>query len=267
MSSRNFPKTEILAGSHPVAEAMRAGRRTIREIYVSRDQPAKRIEKVTNQARRLDIPLTVVTREEIRKLSDTPHHQDIAARTSPCPLMDFGALLKEHGRYSEDAFLLIIDSIEDPQNLGGLVRTAVCTGVAGILIPRDRSAAPTPAVSRASAGALEHARLCMITNLANCMKDLKKNHFWIIGLDQQGGDALYDIDMTGPRALVIGGEDRGIRPLVKRHCDFLCHIPQTGVINSLNASVAGGIAMYEALRQRMQKKRNHEKESASNEQS
>ena len=253
MSSRNFPKTEILSGHHPVAEAMRAGRRQIHEIYVIRDQPAKRIETIAHEARRLNIPLTAVTREEIRKLSDTPHHQDIAARTSPCPLVNPGSLLKKYSRNPEDAFLLIIDSIEDPQNLGALVRTAVCTGVAGILIPRDRAAAPTPAVSRASAGALEHAPLCMITNLANFMKDLKKNHFWIIGLDQQGRDPLYDIDMTGPRTLVIGGEDKGIRPLVKRHCDFLCHIPQTGAINSLNASVAGGIAMYEALRQRMQK--------------
>lgn len=234
---------------------MRAGRRQIHEIYVSRDQPAKRIETIAHEARRLNISLTAVTREEIRRISETPHHQDIAARTSPCPVVGFGALLKKYGRNSENAFLLIIDSIEDPQNLGALVRTAVCTGVAGILVPRDRAAAPTPAVSRASAGALEHARLCMITNLANCMKDLKKNHFWIIGLDQQGRDPLYDTDMTGPRALVIGGEDKGIRPLVKRHCDFLCHIPQTGPINSLNASVAGGIALYEAFRQRVQKEK------------
>lgn len=238
-----------------MAEALSAGRRQIHEVYVNRDQPGKRIEKIAQRARRLDIPVTAATREEIRKLSGSPHHQDIAARTSPCPLIDYGRLLKKDGRNSEDAFLLIIDSVEDPQNLGALVRTAVCTGVAGILIPRDRSAAPTPAVSRASAGALEHARLCIITNLANCMKDLKKSHFWIIGLDQQGRDPLYDIDMTGPRTLVIGGEDRGIRPLVKRHCDFLCHIPQTGPINSLNASVAGGIALYEALRQRVQKKK------------
>ena len=234
---------------------MRAGRRQIHEIYVCGDQPAKRIQTITDQARRKNIPVTGVTREEICRISETPHHQDIAARTGPCPVMDFGSLLNNCGRDAENAFLLIIDSIEDPQNLGALVRTAVCTGIAGILIPRDRAAAPTPAVSRASAGALEHARLCMVTNLTNCMKDLKKNHFWIIGLDQQGRDPLYDTDMTGPRALVIGGEDKGIRPLVKRHCDFLCHIPQTGPINSLNASVAGGIALYEALRQRIQKEK------------
>lgn len=242
----------MLSGIHPVAEALSAGRRRIYRIYINRDNPAKRVSKIAERARRKDIPVSAVSREDIRKMTDNIHHQDIAASTDKYPVLNPGSLCGQPEQGGGETLLLILDGIMDPQNLGALVRTAVCTGVNGIIIPRDRCAAPTPAVSRASAGALEHARIAVATNLANAIKDLKKNHFWTIGLDQKGGLPVYETDMTGARALVIGGEDTGIRPLVKRQCDFLCRIPQVGPLGSLNASVAGGIAMYEAMRQRMQ---------------
>ncbi|MFW6011175.1 MAG: 23S rRNA (guanosine(2251)-2'-O)-methyltransferase RlmB [Desulfosalsimonas sp.] len=261
MNTRKSLKTEILSGIHPVAEALAAGRRRIYRIYVNQDNPAKRVSKIAELARKKDIPVSPVLREEIRKMTDNINHQDIAAGTDKFPVSNLGSLYGQAGQSGRETFLLILDSIVDPHNLGALVRTAVCTGVSGIIIPRDRCAAPTPAVSRASAGALEHARIAVATNLANIMKDLKKNHFWIIGLDQKGGLPVYETDMTGARALVIGGEDTGIRPLVKRQCDFLCRIPQTVPLGSLNASVAGGIAMYEALRQRMKKEATKKKGS------
>lgn len=250
MNSLDFSKTEVLSGLHSVAEALAAGRRRIFRIHINRENPAKKATKIADRARKLDIPVSSASREEIRKMSKNPHHQDIAATTEAFPLCILDHILNDTGKEDLNCFLLVLDSIMDPQNLGALVRTAVCTGVAGIIIPKDRSAAPTPAVSRASAGALEHARLSMVTNLAGTLKELKKNHFWNIGLDQKGGEPIYKTDMTGARVLVIGGEDTGIRPLVKRQCDFLCRIPDTGPIGSLNASVAGAIAMYEAMRQR-----------------
>ncbi|MFP4193545.1 MAG: 23S rRNA (guanosine(2251)-2'-O)-methyltransferase RlmB [Desulfosalsimonas sp.] len=261
MNTRKSSDTETLSGIHPVAEALSAGRRKIYRIYINRNNPAKRVSKIAELARRKDIPVSAVSREEIRKMTDNIHHQDIAASTNKFPISDLGSICAPGDQNGSGAFLLILDSITDPQNLGALVRTAVCTGVSGIIIPRDRSAAPTPAVSRASAGALEHARIATATNLVNSMKDLKKNHFWTIGLDQKGDLPVYETDMTGARALVLGGEDTGIRPLVKRQCDFLCRIPQSGPVDSLNASVAGGIAMYEAMRQRMQKEATKEKGS------
>lgn len=254
MNNRKPLRTEIISGIHSVEEALAAGRRNIYRIYINRDNPSKRVEKIAEHAGGLDIPVSTAPREEIRKISKNPHHQDIAAGTKAFPLENFDSIiagLSSNG--AADSLLLILDSIMDPQNLGALIRTAVCTGVNGIILPKDRCCGPTPAVSRASAGAMEHAGICMVTNLANAMKDLKKNGFWTIGLDQNGNRAVYDIDMIGPRALVIGAEDTGIRPLVKRHCDFLCRVPQTGAIESLNASVAGGIAMYEAMRQKDKK--------------
>ena len=138
----------------------------------------------------------------------------------------------------------------DPHNLGALVRTALCVGVEGIIIPKDRSVPPTPSVSKASAGAMEHIRLARVTNMVNTIKALKKKGLWIAGMEKTSNTSIFSSDLTGPIAIVIGGEEKGMRLLVKKHCDFLMSIPQTGPVNSLNASVAGAIAMYEVYRQR-----------------
>lgn len=250
MKPNHFPKTEILYGIHPVTEAIKAGRRRITRIYISEDNPGKRIGKIAEKARKMDIAVEPASREELRKLTRSEHHQDIAARVSPLPAISMTELLNSESGPDQNAFFLVFDSIIDPQNFGALVRTAVCMGVSAIIITRDRSAGPTPAACRASAGAMEHSRICIVTNLANCLKELKKNKFWLIGLDHRVKLPVDQTDMTGRCALVIGGEDTGIRPLVQRQCDFLATIPQQGRINSLNASVAGGMAIYEAMRQR-----------------
>jgi 23S rRNA (guanosine2251-2'-O)-methyltransferase len=147
-------------------------------------------------------------------------------------------------------FLLLLDNIMDPHNLGALVRTALCVGIDGVIIPKDRSVWPSPAVSKASAGALEHIRLAKVTNLVNTIKALKKKGLWILGLDSAAKRSIFISDLKGSIAMVIGGEEKGIRPLVKKQCDVLMSIPQKGHINSLNASVAGAVVMYEAFRQR-----------------
>ncbi len=237
---------DILYGIHPVAEALLAGRRRFEEIFVITDKPGARIEEIVRHAKSLNLPIRPSSREELEGLSHTDMHQGIAARTSPFPATDWAEMLMSP---SDPAIFLLLDSIVDPQNLGALIRTALCVGVKGVVIPRDRSAGPSPAVSKASAGALEHIQLAQVVNLVNAMKDLKKIGGWIIGLDAAGYQSIYDTDCTGMVGIVIGGEGGGIRPLVSRECDFLAHIPMKGAINSLNASVAGGVVLYEAFRQ------------------
>ena len=254
MRPRFSDKSEILCGIHPVTEAVIAGKRRIHEIYVSTETTNRRIDPVIDKARALQFPVKPLKRDQITGIAATSSHQGIAARVGPLPLIDFSELIETEPSVTQELFLLLLDSVADPQNLGALIRTALCGGVTGIVIPKDRSASATPAVSRASAGAMEHARICQVTNLVTTIKDLKKIGVWVIGLDHGGERSLYDMDMTGPTALVIGGEDTGIRPLVRSHCDFVCHIPQTGPVNSLNASVAGGVAVYEGFRQRITQK-------------
>ena len=144
----------------------------------------------------------------------------------------------------------MLDNIQDPQNLGAIIRTALCVGIHGVIVPKDRSASPTAAVSKASAGALEHIHLVRVTNLVHTIKHCKASGLWVMGLQKDAAQAIYAADLSGPIALVLGGEQKGIRRLVKKNCDFLVSIPQQGTLNSLNASVAAAVAMYEAFRQR-----------------
>jgi 23S rRNA (guanosine2251-2'-O)-methyltransferase len=150
----------------------------------------------------------------------------------------------------QDALVLLLDQIVDPQNLGAISRTAQCIGAHGVVLTKDRSAPLSPAASKASAGSLEHTRVAVVTNLVHAITELKKNGLWVAGADRTGLDDLFKTDLTGPIALVIGSEGKGLRPLVKRHCDFVISIPQTGPIGSLNASVAAAVIMYEIYRQR-----------------
>ena len=147
-------------------------------------------------------------------------------------------------------FLLLLDHIVDPHNLGALLRTAFCAGLDGVVITKDRSAQPSPAVSKASAGTMEHISLTRVTNMVSTIKTLKESGLWVAGLDKHIGQSIYTSDLTGPMALVIGSEEKGIRPLVRKHCDLMIAIPQIGDVDSLNASVAGGVVMYEIYRQR-----------------
>ena len=148
------------------------------------------------------------------------------------------------------AWLLLLDQVVDPQNFGAMVRTAHCAGMQGIILTKDRSAPPSAAASKASAGALEHMFVAYATNLVEVIKGLKTNGVWVAGADRGGDRPLFDADLAGPLALVIGGEDKGLRPLVRKHCDFTLSIPQTGPVGSLNASVAAAVIIYESYRQR-----------------
>lgn len=248
-------KPEIIYGIHPVSEALKAGRRKCFEIYFAKDKITKRLGKVASLAESLNIPVKKITLSRLESLTGTGRHQGIGALVSPYPVARFDDIVVNVKSVAADYFLLLLDNIIDPHNLGALLRTSLGAGVGGIVIPKDRSALPTPTVSKASAGALEHVRLARVTNMVSTIKDLKGRGIWILGLDITADQSIFFSDLTGSIAIVIGGEAKGIRPLVKKHCDILMSIPQTGRINSLNASVAGAVVMYEAFRQRSLKKK------------
>lgn len=241
--------TEVLYGIHPVAEALRSGRRTIHEIVIQAGSE-NRLEMLTGLVLEKGLAIKTASKDTLRSITRTHMHQGVAARVSPYPVIAFQDIIQNMEK-TKPCVVLLLDNVVDPHNLGALVRTALCSGVHWVLITKDRSASPTPTVSKASAGALEHMALAIVTNMAVTIQELKKHGVWIVGLEKDSVDSIYNTDLTDSIGIVIGGEEKGIRPLVKKQCDFMFSIPQMGPVNSLNASVAGGVVMYEVLRQRL----------------
>jgi 23S rRNA (guanosine2251-2'-O)-methyltransferase len=246
-------KTEILYGFHPVYEALKAGRRTFHEIYISKQTSNKRIKQITSAAAPKHLQIKEISAARLQALAGAVSPQGVAAKVDAYPLVDVADLLVAAESSDRPPFLLLLDHIVDPHNLGAVIRTAVCAGIDAVIIPKDRSAYPSPTVSKVSAGALEYMRVTQVNNLVRFVKTLKDKGFWIVGLDQNAGQSIYKTDLAGAVGLVIGGEEKGIRTLVKQNCDFLVSIPQTAKVGSLNASVAGAIVMYESYRQRSRK--------------
>jgi len=245
------PKEEILYGIHPIAEALAAGRRKIWELLLAGDNGNKRIRQTVQLARKNGIPVKQADARKLDTLCGSGGHQGIGARVTPYPTVDFTKIVAHDRKNAAAPILLIIDSVLDPHNLGALIRTATAIGVDGIVIPKDRSAKPTPLVSKTSAGALEHARLAIVTNLAAAIQQLRAKNVWVVGTAVEADLSIYQADFTVPLALVIGGEEKGLRRLIRESCDLLVSIPQCGPLQSLNASVAGGVVLYEAYRQRL----------------
>ena len=243
-------KTETLYGIHPVREALRAGRRKIYTVYADPQKSSHRLKEILDHSAQLKIPTKHMDSAQIAHLAGSKQHQGVAAMVSPLPLTDWADMLKVDGRRANNAFFLILDNLMDPHNLGALVRTAACVGSDGLVLPKDRAAQPSPTVSKISAGSLEHLCIAKVTNLVRTIKMFKQHNVWIVGLECRAQASVFDTDLTDTLALVVGGEDKGLRPLVRQTCDFLVSIPQNQAVNSLNASVAGGVAMYEVLRQR-----------------
>jgi 23S rRNA (guanosine2251-2'-O)-methyltransferase len=240
-------RPEILYGVHPVGEAIKAKRRRLTTIYLTREPASGRLEWIVAHAEAHRIPVEVVAADKLASMTDTDHHQGIAAAVGPYP---FVALERVLDAGNSPVLLLLLDHVLDVQNFGALIRTALGVGVDGVVICRDRAASATPAVCKASAGAMEHVRMVRVTNLVQTIQELKTSGVWITGLERKAPQSIFKSDLTGALALVIGGEEKGLRPLVRRQCDFLVSIPQTGPVESLNASVAGAVALYEAFRQR-----------------
>ncbi len=243
-------KKETLYGIHPVIEALLAGRRKFFDINIAKGKTFQHFGKIQKLAISRGVTINRVEKRDLDVMADTRQHQGICASVSQYPFVDFSSLSAAIKKNNTSPFLLLLDNIQDTHNLGAIIRTALCAGVNGIIIPKDRSAPPTPAASKGSAGALEHALIARVTNISIAIQALKKHGLWFFGLDMNGDKSVFSADLSGGIALVIGGEDKGIRPLVKKECDLLISIPQEGEITSLNASAAGAVAMYEAYRQR-----------------
>jgi len=241
---------EVLFGFHPVMEALNAGRRKIHSVIVDRDALSGRQAEAIQLAQDQGVAWNRQTPEQIRSACGSDQHQGIAALVSPLPDDSAKAVVADAAANAKSPLLVLLDGIVDPNNLGAIVRTAHCAGADAVVVPKDRAAGPTPVVSKVSAGALEHTRLCRVTNLVSSIQWLKKQGLWVAGLAMEGEPSLFEADLKGPLALVIGGEGRGLRRLVREHCDFLLSIPLCGRVDSLNASAAAAVVLYEALRQR-----------------
>ncbi|MFZ0243626.1 MAG: 23S rRNA (guanosine(2251)-2'-O)-methyltransferase RlmB [Desulfobacterales bacterium] len=242
-------KTELLYGIHPVAEALAADRRIFHEVFVAADGSSRRLARLAAVAAARNIPVRRTDATRLNRLVGDLPHQGTVARVGAYPLADLADVLAPAPEFALSRILVLLDTIVDPQNLGAIIRTALGVGAVGIVIARDRAAGPSPTVSKASAGAMEHVRLVQVTNLAVTIRRLQEHRWWVYGMDRGADLSVFQADLTGSVAVVIGGEEKGIRPLVKQRCDRLLSIPQQGPVASLNASVAGAVAMYEVLRQ------------------
>lgn len=242
-------ETFVIEGRHAVLEALRAGR-PIDKLYVldgCQDGPVLTIKR---EAKKRDAFVKYVTKERLDQLSQTGKHQVVIACAAAYAYAEVEDILRIAADKGEPPFLILLDNIEDPYNLGAVIRTANLVGAHGVIIPKNRAVGLTAAVARTSAGALNYTPVARVTNLVRTIADLKKEGLWFVCADMNG-TVMYDLDLKGPVGLVIGNEGEGVGRLIREACDFTAAIPMRGNIDSLNASVAAGVMAYEILRQRM----------------
>ena len=239
----------IIEGRNAVIEAFRSGK-TIDKVFVLDGCQDGPVRTIVREAKKHDTILQFVTKERLDQLSETGKHQGVVAYAAAyeyAEVEDILALAKEKG---EDPFIFILDNIEDPHNLGAIIRTANLAGAHGVIIPKSRAVGLTATVAKTSAGALNYTPVAKVTNLVKTMEELKEKGLWFVCADM-GGETMYRLNLTGPIGLVIGNEGTGVGRLVKEECDFVASIPMKGDIDSLNASVAAGGLAYEIVRQRL----------------
>jgi 23S rRNA (guanosine2251-2'-O)-methyltransferase len=240
----------LLYGIHPVHEALVAGRRDFRALYVSKSRGVKGIEAILQKTRDRGVPIHMKEPDDFRARLGDAVHQGVAADVGDLPTVDESTILKQAEKRNEQPFILALDGLVDPQNLGSIVRTGLAMGVHGIVFPKARAAPLSPAVSKASAGAMEHMLFARVANLVAALKGFKKAGVWVVGAHPGSKTPVSQADFNIGLVVVVGGEGKGIRPLVAKTCDYLVSIPQRREIDSLNAAVAGAIIMYEIVRQR-----------------
>lgn len=236
-------------GRNSVIELLESDR-DINKIFVQTGEKHGSINKIIAMARDKKILISEVSKEKINQMAQTENHQGVIAIVPPFDYCEVEDILLEANTRQEEPFIVILDGIEDPHNLGSIIRTAETAGVHGIIIPKRRAASVNSTVNKVSAGAVEHMKVARVNNLVETIKYLKEQGLWICGTDMDTKTYYYDQDLKGPLAIVIGSEGFGMNRLVKENCDFLVKIPMKGKITSLNASVSAGIVMYEAMKQR-----------------
>ncbi len=246
--------TEIIYGRHPVLAALRRAETPMEEVIVAQGVGGHWLDEVRRLARAAGVRLRVQERAALDRLCGTPHHQGIVARRGAYVYRSERDLLDRLPELTEPALLVAADSLTDPMNLGNLCRSALAAGAHGVIIPKDRAAGVSAVVVKAAAGALEYLPVYRVTNMAQCLRQLKDAGLLVVGADAGAGQSLYQADLTGALVLVIGGEEKGLRPLVRRQCDLVLAIPQAAPeIGSLNAATAGAVALFEVRRQRLGK--------------
>jgi 23S rRNA (guanosine2251-2'-O)-methyltransferase len=244
--------SEIIYGRHPVLAALRRAESPLEEIIVAQGVGGRWLIEIHRLARAAGVRLRVKERSALDRLCGTPHHQGIAARRGAYRYRTEDELLEQLPRLAESALLLAADGLTDPMNLGNLCRSALAAGAHGLIIPKDRAAGVTATVAKAAAGALEYLAIYRVTNLADTLGRLKASGLLVLGTDAQAPESLYAPPLTEPLVLVVGSEDKGLRPRVRQQCHFLVSIPLAAPqIGSLNAAVAGAVALFEIRRQRL----------------
>lgn len=252
-SEENMRYEELtIEGRNAVLEAFRAGK-TIDKLFVLDGCQDGPVRTILREAKKKDCIVNFVKKERLDQMSETGKHQGVIAYAAAYEYGTVEEMLERAKKKNEQPFLILLDNIEDPHNLGSIIRTANQVGAHGVIIPKRRAVGLTATVAKASAGAINYTPVAKVTNLVKTMDELKKQGMWFVCGDM-GGDSMYSLDLTGPMGVVIGNEGEGVSRLVKENCDFVATIPMFGDIDSLNASVAMGVLSYEIVRQRMAKK-------------
>lgn len=244
--------THIIVGRHQVHEALKAGR-PVERLLVAKGAAGAAVDEIVALARERGVVVQFDERRRLDRLAQGLVHQGVVAVAAPVSYVSVDEMLARAEALGQAPLLLALDEVQDPHNLGSLLRSADGAGAHGIIVPKRRSAGLTMTVARTSAGAVEHVPVAQVANLVQTLSNLKKRGLWVAGADMKGEHDLWDADMSGPLVIVIGGEDKGIGRLVRETCDFLVRIPMKGQINSLNASVAGALLLFESSRQRSRK--------------
>lgn len=237
-----------IEGRNPVTEAIKSGR-DIDKIFVLKDGDG-RLRQISRLARELKIVIVETDRKQLDIISKTGAHQGIIAQCSATTYVSIDDIIDYAKEKGECAFILIADGITDPHNLGAIIRTACAAGVHGLIIPKRRSVGVNETVEKVAAGAVEHLKIARVANITSAIGELKEKGVWIAGLDVEGDKSIYEQDLSGAIGVIVGSEGEGISRLVRENCDFLVQIPMLGAIQSLNASVATGVTLYEIVRQR-----------------
>ena len=239
-----------IEGRNSVIELLES-KKDINKIFVTKGEKHGSINKILAMARERNVIIVEKDKRQMEQMAQTPNYQGVIAIVPPFEYCEIEDILEDAKNKNEDPFVLILDGIEDPHNLGSIIRTAETAGVHGVIIPKRRAASVNSTVSKVSAGAVEHMKIARVTNISDSIQKLKDNGLWICGTDIDAKNYYYDQDLKGPLGIVIGNEGQGMSEKVKKNCDFLVKIPMKGKVTSLNASVSTGIVVYEAVKQRM----------------
>lgn len=244
------PVNDRVYGSNPVRELLRSSSRTLQELAILGEGRGPRLQELLTLARQKGVKVSFRTREQLTAIAGSPHHQGVVARVAEASYLELEDLLPLPAARGQAAFFLALDQVQDPRNLGALLRIAEGAGAHGVIVPKHHAAGLTPAAARASMGAVEFIPVAREANLVSALERLKKEGVWVIGATPSGGVPPWEVDLGRPLCLVLGGEHAGLRPLVASTCDHLVSLPMKGKVRSLNVAAAGAIFCYEVVRQR-----------------